>query len=207
MTAFIIIDDHPLARLAMRMLLEKEDHSVVAEADTADDVVGLVRKNGAGALIMDIDLPGINGIEAISLLRAEGINIPVIVMSGKNPDYYSQLSMKAGASGFISKQNNLNDLTQAVNAVFSGYGYFPLRMHNTGEQPDVRPDAERLKTLSRREFEVLKYLGEGKEIFNIAARMQVSNKTVSTYKARLMEKLGLKNLRDLLDFTRRNNIS
>ncbi|MBY4888830.1 response regulator [Pantoea sp. DY-15] len=207
MATFIIIDDHPLARIAMRMLLEKDNHSVVAEADRGDDVVGLVRKHNASALIMDIELPGINGIEAISTLRTAGIHIPVIVLSGKNPDYYSQLSMKAGASGFISKQNNLNDLTQAVNAVFSGYGYFPLRVHESSEPHEHSVDAERLQTLSRREFEVLQSLSEGKEIHTIAARMQISNKTVSTYKARLMEKLGLKNLHDLLNFTRRNNIS
>lgn len=207
MATFIIIDDHPLARLAIRLLLEKEGHVVVAEADSGEKVAELVKKHNAEALIMDIDLPGINGIEAIQLLRAANVLIPVIVMSGKNPDYYIQLSMKAGANGFISKQNNLSDLAHAVSAVFSGYGYFPLRMHETYGQPASESDGERLRALSRREFEVLKSLGEGKEIINIASDMQISNKTVSTYKARLMDKLGLKNQRDLLDFTRRNNIT
>lgn len=207
MAAFIVIDDHPLARLAIRMLLEKDGHSVVAESDSADRVVELVRQHGAGALIMDIDLPGISGTEAIALLRAADIRVPVIVMSGKNPAYYSQLSMQAGANGFISKQKSLGDLSQAVCAVFSGYGYFPLRMHETWEENVSEPDAERLRRLSKRELEVLRYLGEGREIISIAARMDISNKTVSTYKARLMEKLGLRNQRDLLDFTRRNNIS
>ena len=207
MAAFIIIDDHPLARLAIRMLLEKDGHTVLAESDNADCVVDLVRQHGAEALIMDIDLPGISGTEAIALLRAADIRVPVIVMSGKNPEYYTQLSMKAGANGFISKQNNLGDLSQAVNAVFSGYGYFPLRMHETWEDSMAEPDADRLCRLSKREFEVLRYLSEGREIISIASCMEISNKTVSTYKARLMEKLGLKNQRDLLDFTRRNNIS
>lgn len=207
MAAFIVIDDHPLARLAIRMLLEKEGHTVVAESDSADRIVELVRQHGAEALIMDIDLPGISGTEAIALLREADIRVPVIVMSGKNPAYYTRLSMKAGANGFISKQNSLGDLSQAVGAVFSGYGYFPLRMHETWEESVAEPDADRLRRLSKREFEVLRYLGEGREIISIAARMEISNKTVSTYKARLMEKLGLKNQRDLLDFTRRNNIS
>ncbi|WP_370443452.1 response regulator [Klebsiella michiganensis] len=207
MAAFIIVDDHPVARLAIRMLLEKEGHHVVAETDDGSEVVDLVRDHNADALVMDIDLPGINGIQAITLLRAAGVKIPVIVMSGKNPDYYTQLSMKAGANGFISKQNNLSDLSYAVGAVFSGYGYFPLRMHESYEKTSSASESEQLRRLSRREFEVLKYLGEGVEIINIATRMQISNKTVSTYKARLMDKLGLKNQRDLLDFTRRNNIS
>lgn len=207
MAAFIVVDDHPLARLAIRMLLEKEGHLVVAETDNGSEVVALVRNHRAEALVMDIDLPGINGIEAITLLRSAGVKIPVIVMSGKNPDYYTQLSMKAGANGFISKQNNLSDLSNAVSAVFSGYGYFPLRMHEPYEQTLTASDSEQLRLLSKREFEVLKLLAEGIEIISIASRMQISNKTVSTYKARLMDKLGLKNQRELLDFTRRNNIS
>ncbi|MRT26935.1 response regulator [Enterobacteriaceae bacterium RIT697] len=207
MAAFIVVDDHPLARLAIRMLLEKEGHVVVAETGNGSDVLALVKNHNTDALVMDIDLPGINGIEAITLLRSAGIKIPVIVMSGKNPDYYIQLSMKAGANGFISKQNNLSDLSHAVGVVFSGYGYFPLRISEHYEKTSTASESEQLRLLSRREFEVLRYLGEGVEIFNIAARMQISNKTVSTYKARLMDKLGLKNQRDLLDFTRRNNIS
>ncbi|SFK34619.1 two-component system, NarL family, response regulator EvgA [Candidatus Pantoea symbiotica] len=207
MAAFIVVDDHPLARLAIRMLLEKEGHVVVAETGNGSDVLALVKNHNTDALVMDIDLPGINGIDAITLLRSAGIKIPVIVMSGKNPDYYIQLSMKAGANGFISKQNNLSDLSHAVGVVFSGYGYFPLRISEHYEKTSTASESEQLRLLSRREFEVLRYLGEGVEIFNIAARMQISNKTVSTYKARLMDKLGLKNQRDLLDFTRRNNIS
>ncbi|PKH27016.1 DNA-binding response regulator [Enterobacterales bacterium CwR94] len=205
MATFIIVDDHPLARLAIRMLLEKEGHRVVAETDDGSAVMALVKQHRADVLVMDIDLPGIDGIEATTLLRSAGIKIPVVVMSGKNPDYYTQLSIKAGANGFISKQKDLSYLTHAVNAVFSGYGYFPLRMHHSDEPSDS--DSERLGLLSRREFEVLKHLADGREISSIASLMQLSNKTISTYKARLMEKLGLKNQRDLLEFTRRNNIS
>lgn len=207
MANFIIIDDHPLARLAMRHMLEKEGHSVVAESGEGEGVDQLLSQNRVDALIVDIDLPGVNGIEMISLLRKSGVKLPAIVMSGKNADYYSVESMKAGANGFISKKNNLEDLLQAINAVFSGYGYFPLRMHQAYETSGPENDNERIQTLSKREFEVLKYLSEGKEIINIANRMKISNKTVSTYKTRLMEKLGLKNQRDILDFTRRNHIS
>ena len=207
MAEFIIIDDHPLARLAIRMLLEKEGHTVVAESDSADRIVDMVRQHNAEALIMDIDLPDISGTEAIAQLRAWNILVPVIVMSGKDPKYYTQLSMRVGANGFISKQNSLADLSQAVNAVFSGYGYFPLRIHKLWKESVTESDSDRLGRLSKREFEVLRYLGEEQEIISIAACMEISNKTVSTYKARLMKKLGLKNQRDLLDFTRRNNIS
>jgi len=207
MSGFIIVDDHPLARLAIRMILESAGHEVVAEAQSAEGLVELIRLHKAELVIMDIDLPGMDGIEAINHLREIGIIIPVIVMSGKNADYYTMQSMQAGASGFVSKKNNLEDLLVAVSAALSGYGYFPLRIQRNAGANIRTNDAGLLQKLSKREFEVLKYLGQGAEIINIAAKMKISNKTVSTYKSRIMDKLSLKNQKDLFDFTKRNNIN
>lgn len=206
MANFIIVDDHPLARLAMRIMLENAGHHIVAESEMAENVEKLILQHDVSALIIDIGLPGMTGIELIATLRNAGVQLPVIVMSGKDPGYYSAESIKAGANGFISKKNHMNDLLQAVHAVFSGYGYFPLRMQESAGISRIKSDAERVRLLSRREREVLKLLSQGKEIIYIAHQLQISNKTVSTYKARLMEKLGLKNQRDLLEFSRRNHI-
>ncbi|OIX90535.1 response regulator [Pantoea sp. Ae16] len=204
MAAFIVVDDHPLARIALRLLLEQAGHTVVAETDRGEDATHLVRRFAAEALVMDIDLPGIDGIQAIASLRAEDIHIPVIVVSGKNTEHYAAQSLKAGANGFVSKQNHLSDFAGAVSAVFSGYGYFPLHTHQACLSQGPAPDTARLNTLSRREFEVLRYFSKGLDISGIASCMQVSNKTVSTYKTRLMHKLNLENHRDLLDFARRH---
>jgi len=204
MAAFIVVDDHPLARIALRLLLEKAGHTVVAETDRGEEVTQLVRRFAAEALVMDIDLPGIDGIQAIASLRAEDIHIPIIVVSGKNTEHYAAQSLKAGASGFVSKQNRLSDFTSAVSAVFSGYGYFPLCTHQACLNQEPNPDTALLGMLSRREFEVLRHFSKGNDISGIAACMHVSNKTVSTYKTRLMQKLNLENYRDLLDFARRN---
>lgn len=206
MANFIIVDDHPLARLAIRIMLENAGHHIVAESEMAEGVERLILQHDVSALIIDIGLPGMTGIELIAALRNAGVQLPVIVMSGKDPGYYSAESIKAGANGFISKKNHMNDLLQAVHAVFSGYGYFPLRMQESSGISRLKSDAERIRLLSRREREVLKLLSQGKEIIYIAHQLQISNKTVSTYKARLMEKLGLKNQRDLLEFSRRNRI-
>lgn len=206
MATFIIIDDHPLARLAIRMLLEKNGHQVLAEAGAWDIGKQLLNRLKPDALILDIDLPVINGVEIITAMRASGNRTPVVVMSGKNAEYYAVESMKAGANGFISKKNNLEDLILAVKAIVSGYGYFPLSMYATYDVSNHVNDSVKIRSLSSREFEVLQYLAEGKEIINIASRMNISNKTVSTYKVRLMDKLNLKNQRDLMDFARRNQI-
>lgn len=204
MATFIVVDDHPLARIALRLLLEKAGHTVVAETDRGEDVTHLVQRFAVEALVMDIDLPGIDGVQAIASLRAEDIHIPVIVVSGKSTEHYAAQSLKAGANGFVSKQNRLSDFTGAVSAVFSGYGYFPLCTYQACLSQETDPDIALLDTLSRRELEVLRYFSKGNDIRGIAACMHVSNKTVSTYKTRLMQKLNLENHRDLLDFARRN---
>jgi len=98
-------------------------------------------------------------------------------------------------------------LNIAIEAVRNGYGYFPLKSHSTALLEETTSDAERIKTLSAREFQVLQYLAQGMEVITIATRMKISNKTISTYKSRLMDKLGLKTRTELLDFVRRNQIS
>lgn len=207
MRRFIVVDDHPIARMAIRLLLEKNDFQVVGETGDGAEVLPLVHQHKPDVLIIDIDIPTLNGIEVIDLLRKSHYMLPIIVMSGKNPDYYALKSAQSGANGFISKKNHLEDLIYAINSVCSGYGYFPLRMHDTRLMEEPADDSARIKSLSTREFEVLQYLAEGMEVITISTRMKISNKTVSTYKSRLMEKLGLKTRKELLDFTRRNQVS
>ncbi|RAY76278.1 DNA-binding response regulator [Enterobacter cloacae] len=204
MANFLVIDDHPLVRLAIRFLLEKNGHSVSLESDDASEIISSLKSNNVDGIIIDIDLPGEDGIEAIRKIRTIGIKTPTIVLSAKQSDYYINESMKVGANGFISKKNNLGDLSLAVNAVFSGYGYFPYRIRDLYNNANT--DHELIKKLSDREYEVLIHLAEGKELSAIAIRMGLNYKTISTYKSRLMEKLLLKNTKEFLDFVKRNNL-
>ncbi|QMV52067.1 response regulator [Ewingella americana] len=207
MSRFLIVDDHPLARTAIRFLLENNGHEVVAETADGQEVFGLMTELEPDMLIIDIDINNMDGLEVIENLRTQRNHTPAIVMSGKNADYYALRSAKSGANGFISKKNNLSDLNIAIEAVRNGYGYFPLKSHSSALLEETTSDAERIKTLSAREFQVLQYLAQGMEVITIATRMKISNKTISTYKSRLMDKLGLKTRTELLDFVRRNQIS
>ncbi|MFZ4832469.1 response regulator [Rouxiella sp. Mn2063] len=207
MSRFLIVDDHPLARTAIRFLLEKNGHEVVGETADGNEVLPLMAQLKPDVLIIDIDINNIDGLEVINTLRDQRNFTPAIVMSGKNADYYAQRSARVGANGFISKKNNLSDLNIAIEAVKNGYGYFPLRNNSTELLQDSAGDADRIKSLSAREFQVLQYLAQGMEVITIATRMKISNKTISTYKSRLMDKLGLKTRTELLDFVRRNQIS
>lgn len=207
MRRFVVVDDHPIARMAIRLLLEKHGNQVVGETDDGGEVLPMVHQLKPDVLIIDIDIPTINGIEVIEMLRKSRYMLPVIVMSGKNADYYALQSARSGANGFISKKNNLEDLINAINSVCSGYGYFPLRMHDTQLMEQPVDDSVRIQSLSAREFQVLQFLAEGMEVIGIATRMKISNKTVSTYKSRMMEKLALKTRKELMDFIRRNQVS
>ncbi|WP_343463659.1 response regulator transcription factor [Pantoea sp.] len=207
MAKFMIVDDHPLAIMAIKTLLETEGHEVVAETGDAHRVLHLIEKHAPEGLILDIDLPNKDGIEVLKSIRDKQIMIPVIVMSGKNAQHYAPESMRYGANGFISKKNELENLKVAVKAVLGGYAYFPLQYYDHGNKNGMIHDGDKIRQLSTREYQVLKMLSEGIEIIEIAAQLEISNKTVSTYKARIMEKLSLRNQKELLDFARINHIS
>jgi len=207
MSRFLIVDDHPLALTAIRFLLEKSGHTVVGETADGQEVLSLMAEHKPDMLIIDIDINNLDGIEVIKLLRSRGDYTPAIVMSGKNADFYALRSAQSGANGFISKKNDLSALRTAIEAISSGYGYFPLKSQSNILVEETANDAERIKTLSAREFQVLQFMAQGLEVSTIAMRMKISNKTISTYKSRLMDKLGLKTRMDILDFVRRNQIS
>ncbi|PKH27017.1 DNA-binding response regulator [Enterobacterales bacterium CwR94] len=207
MANFLVVDDHPLAVVAIRMLLENSGHKVIAETGDAYKVLSLIEKHGPDALVLDIDLPGKDGIQILKSMRDKKIMLPVIIMNGKNADYYAMQSMRYGANGYISKNSHLDNLNYAIHAVLSGYSYFPQRTSECVPTISTATDSDKIRALSSREFQVLRYLAAGTEIIDIAEHLGISHKTVSTYKARLMDKLGLRNQKDMLDFTRRNEIS
>lgn len=158
-------------------------------------------------MVIDIDINGMDGLELIQSLRMKGNLTPAIVMSGKNAEYYAARSARCGASGFLSKKNNLSDLLLAIEAVSKGYGYFPLGSNWGRDASENNSDADKLRSLSAREFQVLEYLARGMEVKAISECMQISDRTISTYKSRLMDKLSLKTRTDIYEFVRRNHIS
>lgn len=186
--------------------MEKEGHRVVAESGDGREALKLVDEHHPDIVIVDIDILTIDGIEVTQTLRDNSFPGIIIVISGKNPDFYSPRSAKSGADGFISKKNNLPEIITAIQVAQSGYGYFPLKRFEAPPQPTLLTDLERLDSLSPQEFQVFQHLIKGTENIRIASRMNISNKTVSTYKSRLMEKLGCKSQLDIFDFARRNNL-
>ncbi|MHC9002349.1 response regulator [Enterobacter adelaidei] len=202
----LIVDDHPIVRMAIRFLVEKEGHTIVGETGDGAEALTLVDSLYPDIIILDIDILTLNGIEVVKLLREKSFPGIIIVISGKNTEFYSPRSAASGADGFISKKNNLPELVTAIKAAQSGYGYFPLKRFETQHAQQSMDDQERLSTLSPQEFQVFQHIIKGLENIKIANKMKISHKTVSTYKSRMMDKLGCKTQLDVFDFARRNNL-
>ena len=203
----IIVDDHPFIRSAVKMLLKQEHFEVVAEADNGADAVQLAREHTPDLIILDIAMPKLDGLEVISRIRALNLSCKVLVLTSQSAQFYSMRCMKAGAAGFISKTNELDELIKAIKAVMDGYTFFPNLATSSVRRSDVEAtDLELIQSLSDRELTILQQLSNGLSNKEIGDAMLLSNKTVSTYKTRLIEKLNVKSVVYLADFAKRNNL-
>ena len=205
MNSVFIIDDHPVVRLAVRMLLENEGYEVVGESDNGVDGMHLARDAEPDLLILDISLPKLDGLEVLARFSAMNAPFKILVLTAQTPTLFAIRCMQSGACGYVCKQEDLTELLSAVRAVFSGYNYFPsLAVTNTPHAPGH--ELGRFKSVNDRELMVLQLFAQGHTNREIAEGMFLSNKTVSTYKKRLMHKLGAASLVDLIDIAKRNAV-
>lgn len=206
MANVIVIDDHPVARLAIRLLLEKDNHQVIAETEDGLQALQLIRQHNPDLVIVDLDIPSLSGIEVIEKMRSSGYRGGMLVLTARDDEHYLSRCMSIGADGFVSKRNNLEELSDALRAIERGYGYFPLKRKDGASTMHPEKEVEAIKSLSSRELQVLRYLAQGLKVIDIAQRMHISNKTVSTYKTRVLTKLELDSTLALIDFARRNHL-
>lgn len=203
----IVVDDHPFIRSSVKMLLNQEHFEVVAEADNGADAVQLVREHAPDLVVLDITMPKLDGLEVISRISGLGVPTKVLVLTSQSALFYSMRCMKAGAAGFISKTNGLDELVKAIKAVMGGYTFFPNLATSSVRRSDAdATDLELIQSLSDRELTILQQLAQGLSNKEIGDSMLLSNKTVSTYKTRLIEKLKVKSVVYLADFAKRNSL-
>lgn len=200
----LIVDDHPVIRLAVRMLLERENLEVVGEADNGVDALQMVRNLNPDLVILDIGIPRLNGLEVIARLKHLPVNPRVLVLTGQSASLYSKRCLQAGASGFITKSDDLSDLVAALQAVRKGYAYFPdLNFGASTIDTMLLSEEQLFSRLSDREVQVLKMLADGCKNKQIGEEIHLSPKTVSTYKTRIMAKLNVKSMVEMLDLAKR----
>ncbi|MFV3288104.1 response regulator [Pseudomonas sp. NY11955] len=203
----LIVDDHPFIRATVCQLLRQERITVVGQADNGAEAMRLVRDQLPDLIILDLSMPGLNGMEVIERVNRMEQRVKTLVLTSHTAEAYSLRCLQAGAAGFVSKTNDLGELNKAVRAIRSGFMYFPeVLLSSVHSHELASTEAQLTASLSHRELTVMLHLARGLSNKDIAEMMLLSSKTISTYKGRLLQKLRLRSLIDMADFARRNHL-
>ncbi|MGN7738587.1 response regulator [Pseudomonas sp. 22526] len=203
----LIVDDHPVIRLAVKVLLEREGYEVVGEAGNGVDAVQMTRELEPDLLILDIGLPKLDGLEVIGRLHAMRQSLKILVLTSQSPSFFSHRCMQAGAAGYMYKAEDLNELSSAVRAIMKGYNYFPSLSFNSVRAADTEAtEADLLSRLSDRELSVLQQLARGLSNKDIGEMLMLSNKTISTHKTNILDKLNLQSVIELAELAKRHSL-
>jgi two-component system invasion response regulator UvrY len=204
----LIADDHAILRRGLKEILLRELKGVVCgEAEDAQQVLAQVRTQDWDLVLLDITMPGRSGLDALSDLRALRPKLPVLVLSMHPDDQYGKRVLRAGASGYMNKESAPEELIKAIRKVLAGGRYVSPALAEKLAL-DLSADAERPahETLSAREFEVLRMIASGKTVSQIAGELHLSVATVSTYRARILEKMNMTTTAELMHCALRNHL-
>lgn len=194
-----IADDHPITRSALRAYLDDlDDIRVVAEASCGREAIDLVRLHAVDVLLLDLDMPGQSGIDALGMIKAKAAHVGVLVLSGYPEHQYAVHLIRGGASGYLNKACEPAEIAMAIRKVAQGSRYItPVVAELLASQVITPPSSGLHEQLSARELQVFLKLAQGKSASDVAAELSLSAKTVSTYRARLMTKLHARSNSDL----------
>jgi two-component system, NarL family, invasion response regulator UvrY len=207
MIKVIVVDDHPVVRRGLRQIIEDElDMEVAGEAKNAEECFALVRKTDCTMVLLDITLPDRNGFDVLKQLRYEHPGLPVLILSIHQEELYGLRLIKAGASGYLMKEGAPDELVRAIRKVNSGGKYVSAAL---AEKLVSRPgvlDQPPHENLSNREFQILCMIAQGKSLKSIADELCVGEKTVSTYRSRIMEKMKMSSNYDLICYASEHHL-
>ena len=198
----LIVDDHMVVREGLkRILADVEDIQVQAEAGNSVEALALLRERDFDLVLLDLSLPGRTGLELLRMIKDEQPKLPVLVLSAYSEDQYAIRALKDGADGFLNKQSAPELLVNAIRKVAAGGKYVSAEMaERLAQEIGGRSDKPLHEALSDREFMVLKMIASGKNLNQIAETLCISPKTVSTYRARIIEKTGLQTNAELIRY-------
>jgi DNA-binding NarL/FixJ family response regulator len=208
MLRILIADDHTVVRRGLRQILLDEFLAAdIVEVADADELFNQVLKNEWDVVITDISMPGRSGLDVLQQVRQHYPKLPILVLSIHPEDMYAIRVMRAGASGYLNKDSAPEELVKAVHRILLGKKYItPSLAEKLADALDQ--DADRLphENLSDREFEVLKLLAAGMAVSDIAGKLSLSPTTVSTYRARIMQKMNAGSNADLIRYAMENKL-
>jgi two-component system, NarL family, invasion response regulator UvrY len=208
MLQILIVDDHAIVRRGLMQILTDELDIRVSETGDAHDAFRRILEHPWDLVVLDLDLPGKSGLDLLKEIRQERPRLPVLILSVHLPEQFAVRTLRAGASGFLSKDAAPDELVKAIRQILRGGTYI------------TEPTAERLladlnapatgmphDALSDREFQILRLLGAGKTVKAIATELSLSVPTVSTYRARVLKKLGLRTTAEVVRYAIEQRVS
>ena len=200
--SILVVDDHPIVRKGIISLLEMEDDfRVIGEASNRSEVLEFVRKQLPDLILLDISLQGSDGIEVTKAIRCEYEAVPILIVSMHDESLYAERALRAGANGYIMKQEMAENVIKAIRQVMQGKIYVSDNMRQKVLRDLTQPHADikttPLERLSDRELEVFRLIGEGRGTREIAETLHLSIKTIETYRAHIKEKLSIKSAAEL----------
>jgi two-component system, NarL family, invasion response regulator UvrY len=208
MTRILIADDHTLFREGLKHIMAEYPELVVAdEASNGREVLDKIWNNDYDMVLLDITMPGMTGLEALKQLKNEKPKLPVLVLSMHPEEQYAVRVIRAGASGYLRKESAPDELITAIRQISQGRKYItPSLAEKLAFEVEADSEKAPHDILSDREYQVLRMIAEGKTVKYIAKELSLSAKTVSTYRARIMEKMKMKTNAELMHYVMKHRL-
>ncbi|HOE73998.1 MAG TPA: response regulator transcription factor [Deltaproteobacteria bacterium] len=208
MIRVLVVDDHPIVREGLKQILsDTEDILVVDEADSGQAVLSSAARSNFDVVLLDISMPGRDGLEVLRELKQQKPKLPVLILSMYPEEHYAVRVLRAGASGYLTKSSAPDELISAIRKVASGRKYISSTLaERLTYELDRDADRPMHEVLSDREYQVMHMISTGKSVKEIAEALGLSVKTVSTYRSRIMEKMNMKNNAEIVLYAVQNKL-
>jgi len=206
MIRVLIADDHPIVRRGLRQIVADQADMNVTEAGDGPEALRLLDNGEFDVVLLDINMPGISGLDVLSQIRARQPRLPVLVLSAHPEAEFAVRILKAGASGYMNKELAPEELVKAIRRVIGGRKYVSPAVAELLAESVGKDEDDPHASLSDREFQVMLLIAAGKTASEIADEIALSVKTVSTYRARILEKMNLKNNAELMRYVIENKV-
>jgi len=208
MIKIIVADDHPVVRAGIKQILSEEPDFVVEdEAGSGQELLGKVRAKDPDVVLLDMSMPGMDGLDVLKQLKIDKPKLPVLVLTIHPESQYALRVLKAGASGYIMKSSADDELVRAIKKVCRRGKYIsPSFAEKLAYQFDSSRQEPPQERLSDREYQVMLLIASGKTVSDIADELSLSVKTVSTYRSRILEKMNMKNNAELMRYVLENHL-
>ena len=208
MIRIAIVDDHAIVRAGLRQFFaDQPDFAVVAEAANGRDALAIVRAGEIDVMVLDISMPEQNGVDTLAAIKLRAPELPVLILSGFPEAHYATTLLRQGASGYLNKDCDPDEIVKAIRTVYRGRKYISAGLaERLADGLVAGGDKPLHEQLSERELQVFLRLAQGQTIGHLADDLSLSVKTVSTYRSRVMDKMGLESNSDLTYYALKNGL-